>query len=276
MGFYIASSHLPKEEPPHLHEFIELVYILNGRGVHGIDGVEYNVSRGSLLFINYRQVHYFKSDDQMEICNILLDPKWISENLIDSENAFELLSLSAFSFFQQEIDTNMALIRFDGASRTKVERIIAEMKEEREKKNVGYETVLKSLTSILLTMVFRKMSKGSRREGWKLTPDFLEYIRSRCTEKLTLPDLAKECFYNPAYFSRLFKEHYGMTVTDFISQSRLEKAIELLQCTSLSAEEISEKVGFSNKAVFYRLLKDKTGCTPSDYRKKVKNNYESM
>jgi len=270
-GVAIQSYRIGKDEPEHLHEFIEMVYILSGEGIHGIDGVEYRVRRGSLLFINYRQVHYFRTDSHMEICNILLDPEWISEKLIDSENAFELLTLSAFSHFQQDVDRSAALIRFSGAERDRVEALIREMKAELAAKEPGSATVLKAQTTILLTMVFRKMSTGSRAEDSGLNPEFLAYIRKNCSEKLTLEDLARRCFYNPSYFSRLFKEHYGVTVTEFIQQSRLEKAMELLRETDLSVEEVAVRAGFSRKAGFYRLLKEKTGMTPQDYRKSKKS-----
>ncbi len=276
LGLSIQSAPVKRDEPPHTHEFIEMVYILGGSGIHGIDGREYAVSHGSLLFINYRQIHYLRSEHQMEICNILLDPEWISEKLLDSENAFELLTLSSFSYFQKEVNTDMAMIRFDANERKTVERMIEQMKEEQRNKLAGYDTVLKSLVNIFLTMVFRKMSNESVQSTWKMTPEFLEYIRAHCAEKLSLQTLAKECFYNPAYFSRLFKEHYGFTVSDFISQSRLDKAMQMLKDSSLSAEEIAYSAGFSSKGAFYKLLKDKTGCTPAEYRKKVKNQHDSL
>ena len=54
-GMYLRHKRIRTNEPEHLHEFIEIVYVLSGDGVHGIDGVEYSVRRGSLLFMNYKQ-----------------------------------------------------------------------------------------------------------------------------------------------------------------------------------------------------------------------------
>ncbi len=271
-GVDVTTHRITGSESEHLHEFIELVYILSGSGIHGIDGVEYPVRRGSLLLINYCQVHYFRTDSEMEICNILLDPEWISEKLIDSENAFELLTISSFSHFQKDVDQTAALVRFSGPERLRVEGLLWDMKSEMTGKEPGFVTVLKAQITVLLTMVFRKMSRGSGMEETAgLTPEFLSYIRHNCSEKLTLEDLAKKCFYNPSYFSRIFKEHYGVTVTEFINQSRLEKAMELLTETNLSVEEIVSRSGFPRKAGFYRLLKEKTGMTPQDYRKSKKS-----
>lgn len=269
VGIFMMNWHHCKDEPEHLHEFIEIVYVMDGSGIHGIDGIEYQVKRGSVLFINYRQPHYIKTETGMAICNILLDPEWISEKLIDSENAFELLTLSAFAQFQEEIDTGHALIQFHGAQRRQIENLIQEMHTEYAGREIGYDTVLKAQINILLTYIFRKMSFGSAEKRGKLDEGFLDYIRRHCAEKLTLESLAKECFYNPSYFSRLFREHYGMTVVSFINQSRLEKAMDLLAKTTLSVEEISERAGFSSKTAFYRALKENTGCTPTEYRKKA-------
>ena len=67
-GLFLQRQKIQKAEPEHLHEFVELVYILGGEGIHGIDGVEYAVRRGCLLLINYRQNHYFRTDSEMEFC----------------------------------------------------------------------------------------------------------------------------------------------------------------------------------------------------------------
>ena len=61
-----------------------------------------------------------------------------------------------------------------------------------------------------------------------------------------------------------------MTLTDFILQSRLERAMELLQETKLAAEEVAEQAGFSSRSAFYKVLKEKTGLTPQEYRKNGK------
>jgi len=272
-GLHLRRQQMCRSEAEHLHEFLEIVYVLSGEGIHGIDGVEYTVRRGSLLFINYQQTHCFKTDGEMEILNVLLDPEWISEELIDSENAFELLSLTGFSAFSREIETAQPVLCFSGGERNRLERLISDMLEEQKNRDAGFETVLKAQTNILLTMIFRRMS---RREGVTLGlgPEFLNYLRQRCAEKLSLTELSKSCFYNPAYFSRRFKEYYGITVTEFIARSRLDRAKTLLADTGLSVDEIVQACGFSGKNSFYRLFKEALGMTPGDYRRQVKKEYK--
>ena len=268
-GLHLRHQRMQKEEPEHLHEFVEIVYIRSGEGTHGIDGVEYSVRRGSLLFINYKQTHFFKTDTEMELCNILLDPEWISEKLIEQENAFELLTLSAFSEFGQYIGADQPFLNFSGGERSRLERLLNEMLEEQEAKQPGFETVLKAQANILLTMVFRAMA-GQSAEQAALGPELLENLRQRCAEKLSLQELARSCFYNPSYFSRRFKECYGVTVTDFIAKSRLEKAKRLLEETAIPVEEVALECGFGGKNAFYKLFREHLGMTPKDYRNQVK------
>ena len=124
--------------------------------------------------------------------------------------------------------------------------------------------MLKAQINILLTLIFRRMRP--KVDGF----DFAEYIRTHCDEKLTLESLARECFYNPSYFSRLFREQYGVTVTEHINRSRVEKAKELLDGTNMSAEEISRQVGYASKTAFYKRFAESVGMTPQQYRKSKK------
>ena len=57
-----VQKNIGAKENPHTHEFIEIVYILSGTGKEWIDGKEYPVSDGSLMFINYGQTHAFCAD----------------------------------------------------------------------------------------------------------------------------------------------------------------------------------------------------------------------
>lgn len=253
--------------PEHTHEFIEIAYMVNGEAVQYIDGKKYSFHRGQLLFINYGQVHKFTAKSSTKIIDVLIDPSWISEKLIDTSNAFELLTLSSFCSFADGIDTSLSLLTFDKGERTVIESILNMMAAEQKSKSLNYETALKSLTVLLLTHIFRKMS-GSQ-SSFMISPEFLQFIRDHCNEKLTLSNLSKMCFYNPSYFSRIFSEHYGITLTDFIQNSRFERAVELLLDKTLSTDEIAINSGFGSKRTFYKIFREKTGMTPGEYREKM-------
>jgi YesN/AraC family two-component response regulator len=100
----------------------------------------------------------------------------------------------------------------------------------------------------------------------RITPEIISYIEEHCYEKINLADLAQMCFYNPSYFSKIFKETFGKNLTDFIQEKRIEKAIELLKHQEATIDEIVQKVGFCDKKQFYKIFKKITGVTPGEFR----------
>lgn len=269
---YVFKNAIDDNESDHTHEFIEIVYIITGYGQHFINNTCYDVERGDLLFINFNQIHAFHSLEEMSFVNILLKPQFLSQELINSENALEILALASFEEFSSIIGGLMTKVSFHGKNLIEVEAIIENMAAEINEKNVGYATALKGYLHVLLTKIFREMRKED--EGQilqhvnKITPDILKYIEENCFEKITLNELAQKCFYNPSYFSRIFKEYYGKSLTDFIHEKRVMESLRLLKETDLSIEDICYRVGYKEKKQFYKIFKDILGVTPSKARGK--------
>jgi len=287
---YTASDHLPlhtlnedgivlwkgpslKSEALHIHEFIELTYIFSGSGIHKINGISYPVSKGDLLFINYHNTHCFEFSEPITYCNILMLPEFISAELINSENALDMLMLSSFNDLCADIKTIRPFLHFEKKEAKQIEALIEDMLMEFENKEKGYRSALKSLLTILLIKVFRKMQSddhiGTINQTGELAPEIMEYIEKNCFEKISINSLAEKCFYNPSYFSRMFKECYGMTLTTYIQKQRIAKAQQLLIESDLSINKICSYVGYSDKTQFYKIFKKHTdGLLPNEYRKK--------
>lgn len=259
-----------KEELEHTHEFIEIVYIMSGSGQHYINHNCFDVERGDLLIINFNQTHSYYSDNGMTIINCLLEPKFISEELIDSENAFEMLTLNLFEDFDGTILKLIPKVCFRGKDLIEVETIFERMISEFNEKNIGYKTALKGYLNVLLTKTFRGMKNADKgnvlQHVNKITPDILKYIEGKCFEKISLTELASKCFYNPSYFSKIFKECYGKSLTDFIYEKRMNEAIRLLKESNLSIEDICYSVGYKDRKQFYKIFKKYVGKTPNEFR----------
>ena len=75
------------------------------------------------------------------------------------------------------------------------------------------------------------------------------------------------------HFCRQFKQHIGLTVMKYILRTRITLAKIDLVKTNLSVSEISEKNGFSSVSYFCRIFNETEGCSPLQFRKKVRSDF---
>ncbi len=251
---------------PHTHEFVEIMFCTSGHSLQFIDGKSYNIKRGNLLFINYKQVHEIKNIGECCYYNVMIEPGLFSKSLKNSENAFEMLSLSTFNELS-EIDTNMSAVSFDESETDKIEAIISLMYNEYRQKKSNYIDVIKGLLSAFLIFIFRKMAEGlGNTQKIKIPIEIIDYIDQHYNEKISLDDLSRRCFYNPTYFSKIFKECYDITLSDYIIRRRVDSAAKLLVETDMTIEEIYSRCGYTDKALFYKHFKKVRGITPGKIR----------
>lgn len=94
------------------------------------------------------------------------------------------------------------------------------------------------------------------------------YIDNHLNESLTLASLAGIVNYNATYVSRLFKQVTDMNLSEYICQSRLQRAKYLLTTTDQSIQAIAADTGFDSSGYFSMVFKKHEGISPSDYRRK--------
>lgn len=261
------------KEQEHTHDFIEIAFITSGSGLHFINGTSFYVERGDLLFINFTQTHSFYTYSEMTLVNCLVNPEFISHELIDSENAFEMLTLASFAEFFAGVDDLTPKVSFRGMKLLEVETLIENMFKEFQGKQTGYKMIVKGYLQVLLAKIFRQMksSHGSpilQNEN-KITPYILKYIEENCFEKITLKEVAQKCCYNPSYFSRIFKDCFGKSMTEYIHEKRIIEAVRLLKETDSSVEDVCYAVGYKEKKQFYKIFKEYMGVTPSKIRSPI-------
>lgn len=93
-----------------------------------------------------------------------------------------------------------------------------------------------------------------------------EYIKAHCGEPLSREQLAEQYFLHPNYFSRIFKEYASMSLRDYITFVRMEKAKKLLLYSGCTVADIALQVGYSDTAYFIKHFKQKMQMTPKQYR----------
>ncbi|WP_226375408.1 response regulator transcription factor [Effusibacillus dendaii] len=97
----------------------------------------------------------------------------------------------------------------------------------------------------------------------------VEYIEQNLHKELNLEILSGFVHLNGQYLSRLFKRKTGFTITQYITMRRLEKAKHLLDHTTHTISEISDKCGFTEPNYFARVFKKNEGVTPSQYQQQA-------
>ncbi|MFX3636613.1 MAG: response regulator [Candidatus Pristimantibacillus sp.] len=97
--------------------------------------------------------------------------------------------------------------------------------------------------------------------------DIAKYIESHYQEDISLQDIAARFFLSREYIARKFKQEYSVTLLDYLSRIRIEKAKLLLHNPHLRIAQIAEMVGYQDEKYFSRVFKKLEGINPGEYRK---------
>ena len=255
-----------RSEEVHSHDFVEIVYIMEGSGRQCINDEEFDVKTGDLLFVNYGCTHAFHVDEKLVAYNLMIRVDYFTKNMIKNDNLFYMLALTSFEKIQHELNDKSPLVSFKFDEYDDMISLFKNIELELSKNELGKSLILDSYINIILCKVFRKIFVKDSDKDLLIPQDILDYITEHFNEKISLNDLSQRCFYNPAYFSRLFKKAFNMSFTDYIMDVRLKHCCELLKNTDYSIARIIEECGFSDRNTFYERFKSKYGCTPIEYR----------
>lgn len=117
-----------------------------------------------------------------------------------------------------------------------------------------------------LSCIFDKVSSSEDIENPTIAKA-KKYIFDHISENIALEDIAGFVYLNPVYFSRFFKQHTGITLTDYLTKIRINLACDMLREHKYKIHEISDACGYKSSKYFAKIFKQYTGQTPSDYSK---------
>ncbi len=99
----------------------------------------------------------------------------------------------------------------------------------------------------------------------------MHYISRRFAEPIRIADVARHAGLSRSHFIRLFHTETGTTPRRFIEDCRVGEARHLLQTRNLSSAEIASACGFPDPARFSRVIKARTGFSPTSLRRSFKD-----
>lgn len=128
----------------------------------------------------------------------------------------------------------------------------------------------KAELSALLTQFAQDYHLLTRRHSLSkyslLTQKIITLVAQDITADLSLSAISKQLNANAKYLSALFKRDVGVTLTDYVSDRRIEMAKRMLFLTDLPIKTIAQKCGIPDIHYFSHLFKRRIGCTPKYFR----------
>lgn len=251
--------------PEHTHDFIEAVYMCQGKTTHIINGKELVLNEGELLFLgqNARQEILPASENDIAV-NFIIQPSFFDktlEMLGAEETPIKNFLLS--SLFDGE---NQGYLHFKVAGVLPVQNLIENLiwtliSNTSNKRNINQTTM--GLLFMQLINHTDKLVYETKED--KAVMDIFRYIEGNYKNG-SLTEAASLLHYDFYWLSHEIKNRTGKTYTEHLQEKRLSQAAFLLKNTSLSVEEIAFAVGYENKSYFHKLFAGKFGSSPKKYR----------
>ena len=261
----------------HKHEFVEIVFICKGSGLHMYNGIERPVVSGDAFIVHPTEEHSYNFSRETVIYNCLFYPEALGE---DWKQLKEISSIYDFimvePYYRGEAGRPQ-ILHLKPIDYEYIEKILKGMIHEQEQNSKGKELMLKSKLIMLLLYLGRIWEnqfghQSSVLEGKRvLLNEAIEYINDNLANDITLCDLAAKTYMSPGHFGKQFKENFGISPIDYINKLRISKAINYLVEGRYTVSQISELVGISDPNYFARIFKKVTGYVPSTY---IKNHIE--
>lgn len=272
--------HMSSEFPdfvgvPHSHKFIEVVYIISGSAEHVVGNSRFIAKKGDIFVINPDVNHAFyeQEDNPESFCayDLMFVPNFFDLSLI---NGGDFTSLGAsflfYTMFPQEKAAN-ADLHVSSTSYNDFGDLFRKIYQEYHTQEQGYLNIIRAYIIELIVKIFRRMDCSSEVtesiHKSKIINETLDYLHKNYSMRISVADLASQMFVSRNYFSKLFRQTTGMSVSTFLKQLRINEACRLLMETDRSISDIASYCGFQDMKHFYVAFRSQTGMPPGEYRK---------
>lgn len=242
----------------HCHDYFEIEFLLEGSGIQIINGVNYEISKGSFYMITPADFHSVIIDDQVKICTIAFN-----DSIIGSKFLQLLLCKKVFNYKFSNEDLEVA-------------KNISELMDKTQHETKSYsKEFVQNLLECLFILMLRYINVNENNWNPEITPisKVITYLNLHFRESPSLVEVANIAGMSPGYFSVLFSKTIGKSYIDYLTELKLNCAKTLLSSDSMSVSEICYACGFSSFSNFFRAFKKDTGVSPRDFRKSaIKSN----
>ncbi|WP_058307331.1 response regulator transcription factor [Gracilibacillus massiliensis] len=113
------------------------------------------------------------------------------------------------------------------------------------------------------------LEKVKYQKGKASIQEIEAYLRAHYYVDIKLQDIADRFYLSREYISRKFKQVYHVTITDYLTEIRIEKSKELLENPHLKIYDIASEVGYKDEKYYSKVFKKINGQTPNQYRRDI-------
>ncbi|MDF2922683.1 MAG: transcriptional regulator [Paenibacillaceae bacterium] len=113
---------------------------------------------------------------------------------------------------------------------------------------------------------FEYLKDKQKNRSKDILEELRQYVQELYRTDISLDSAAEHVSLSPRYVSKIFKDETGVNFTDYVTQVRLNHAVELIMDTSDTVEQISRQAGFNSSGYFIRKFKEQYGVTPGVYK----------
>lgn len=248
----------------HYHNAYEFYLYLGDGMTYYIDNQVYEVKQYDLVFVNAHTFHQtmYKTDHVQRIL------------VMFNDSIFDIFHDKSAIMYTLDGFARVPVMSFERDVQQKIHAALDDMllfSQGNASHPIGIAMAhfILSLQSYIQANKLRNHTAPIMRNEIKKA-DIIDYILKHYNTDMSLQTIAGKFFISKYHLCRRFKEWTGQSITDFINETRLMRARELLISSDLSILDISLSVGFGSPNYFNLLFKKKFGTTPFQYKKQMR------
>ena len=262
--YHIENGGQSFQIPVHWHDELEIIYVKSGFLTVNISGENYIGKPGDAFVVSPGNLHFMGSQTgTVDYFTFLFPLKYIafrSDDMLD-DKLIEPLNSGHLMISPEIKDTVKEQCE-------QLARVYAAEIDESESKITGQ--IRKKI--ILLQFIHELWKKEFIVENDTtgrntVEKEMVSYIQQNYTGKILLREFGEQFHLSEKYISRYFKEHFHITLSQYVTYLRLEHAKQMLQETDISVTEVAMQSGYQNISYFIRSFKKTYGVSPLKYRK---------
>ena len=249
--------------PIHWHDELEIIYVRKAPLSIVIEGKEYTADDQSIFLVNPGQLHLMGSNVlPVDYFTLLFPLEFIS---FQTDDAFEKELMAPLRNHNMLLETEIPEGTVHDSLCFLLEQLIAENEKSGYPDQIGTRILLLQFIQLLVKNNLVNHTEKGNSQG--IQKELLSFLQQNNCRPISLKELSEHFHLSEKYISRYFKEHFHLTLSQYVNYLRLSHARHLLETTSLPITELALQCGFSNVSYFIRTFKKSFGMSPLKYRR---------